>query len=172
MAGAVGGRPRGVLVGERVGVVGNVAAADVFVAQIAADEALLFFRARDPADAADGRQVEEPLVIGIGVFPHEQGGVLEVVRGQKANQRLVAGGSRPAQREQRHRALAGASLAIEEAHPHLGTRVTADVAVLDLASDLVGGQTPSVTGACPRYKADQGREEGPRQPSHGVLEIL
>ena len=51
-------------------------------------------------------------------------------------------------------ALADAALAIEEPHPHLGARVAAGVAVLDLPGDRVGGQTPRVSPLV-------GRQSGP-----------
>ena len=115
MARAVGRRPGGVVGGEGVGVVGDVAAADVFVAQVAADEALLLFLAGDAAHAAERRQVQEALVVGARVLPDEKGGVADVVRIGKADQGAVAFALLPAEAEHRQGALADAALAVDRA---------------------------------------------------------
>ena len=50
--------------GEAVGVLVELAAADVLVGEVAADEAVLGLAAGDPADAAERRQEQEALVLG------------------------------------------------------------------------------------------------------------
>jgi hypothetical protein len=89
----VGRRPRralGVGAGERVGVVVELASADVLVAEVAADEAVLRLAAGDPADAPERRQVEEPLVVTLRMFPDEEPGAADVVGVCEADQQPVA----------------------------------------------------------------------------------
>ena len=76
------------------------------------------------------------------MLPHEQAGVLDVVRVEEADERLVARPAGATKGEQRHGALSDAPLAIEQPHPHLPARVAAGVTVLDLPGHRVGGQTP------------------------------
>ena len=107
--------PRGLWISEAIGVVVELAATDVFVRKIAADEALLLFGAGNPSDAAERRQIEEPFVVGRRVFPDQQCGAFDVVGAEKAHQDAVASGRITSQPEHDQRALAHALLAIEQA---------------------------------------------------------
>src|SRR5688572_8184360 len=131
--------PRRVVSGERVGVVGDLAPADVFVAQVAANEDLILFLTRDAADAAESWQIEKPFVVGIRMFPDEKCRVADVVRVGKPDQRAVAGALLAAQTEHRHDALPDSALTVEQAHPHFRARVAAHVAVANLTGDPFGG---------------------------------
>ena len=85
--------PRRVLAvgtGKAVGVVLELAAADVFVGEVAADEAVLRFAAGDAADAPERRQEEEALVLGGRVFPDQEAGALDVVRIAEPDEQAVA----------------------------------------------------------------------------------
>ena len=101
-------RPRRVLAvgtGKAVGVVLELAAADVFVGEVAADEAVLRFAAGDAADAPERRQEEEALVLGVRVLPDQEAGALDVVRIGEADEQAVAvGRGRQARRARRGRA--------------------------------------------------------------------
>ena len=161
MFGAVGRGPAGVLGRERVGVVGDVAAADVLVAQIAADEALLLFLPGDPADASERRQVEEPLVGGIVVLPDQERRAADVVGKGEAHQRLVAPAARALQRGNRQAALPHAALTIDETHPHLAAGIAAGVAVFHRLRHALGRER---AGASSRLLAGL---QGWRDPGEG-----
>ena len=92
----------------------------------------------DPADAAERRQVQEPLIVGVGVLPDEERGVLDVVGICEPDERAIAGLPRSLEGKQRQDPLAHAPLPGEEAHPHLGTRVPARIAILDLLRHPLG----------------------------------
>ena len=73
---------------KAVGVVLELAAADVFVGEVAADEAVLRFAAGDAADAPERRQ-EEELVLGVRVLPDQEARALDVVGIAEADQQTI-----------------------------------------------------------------------------------
>ena len=178
-----GARPRGVVRGERVGVVGDVAAADVLVAEVAADEALVLLLAGDAANAPERRQIQEPLIVGAGMFPDEEAGVADVVRVGEADQRAVALALLAAHSEHRQDAFAHAALAVEQPHTHLGAGVAAGVAVADLAGHPFGRPVrlggDGVLLRCRRRERgrDAGRRRGARatvrfcEPFHNAVKF-
>src|SRR5215203_4027183 len=91
---AARGSPRRVLAvgGKAVAVVLELAAADIFEGEVAADEAVLRFAAGDAPDAPERRQKEEALVLGRRMFPDQEAGALDVVRIAEADEQAIAVG--------------------------------------------------------------------------------
>ena len=125
-------------VDQPVRVVVQLAAADVLEREVAADEALLRFRAGDPTDAAERRQIQKALGVGVRLLPGEERRVLDVVGIRETHQGLIPGdrtAGTAAQGDEREGALADALLAVEESHAHGHARVAAGVAIVDLSRE-------------------------------------
>ena len=145
---AAGRRPRRVLRRRPdVGVLVELAAADVLVGEVAADEALLRFACRrcagrGRATAGTGTARPRPL----RMLPDEEAGAADVVRVGEADEQAVAVG-RVSEPGPRDRAASACSGALADAARRsnsfiriVDARVAAGVAVLDAPRDLVGGE--------------------------------
>ncbi len=132
---------------QRIGVVLEGATADVLVGEIAADEALLALGAGDAADAGQGRQVEEAIVVAARALPDQEAGAGDVVRVGEADQDAIAGGALAAQAVHAQRALARPPLPIEQPHLHRQPRIATGVALVDLARDPVSAARRRRCGA-------------------------